>query len=159
MIAFRLINVAVVQENLRGSVGRVTAEVANTMKKEMGQLATYVQESKLSGQVLHQRTGNLVRSILPNVEQDADSILGTVGLADASTVPYAAFWELGFQGTETIRQHVRRNRAGGVSTVREHARKVDVGPRSFLQSAYQDRVEAIAAAIAQSVDASLQAAS
>jgi hypothetical protein len=158
MIAFRVINAPAVAESLTGSAARVFVAVLAEMRKQMGQLANYVQSEKLHGQVLNQRTGNLARSIIPDVQQSGDQIQGTVGIADANTVPYAAFWELGFQGTETVREHLRTNPSGTRSIVREHSREVNQGARSYLATSFQERADSIVAALQSSVDRSLHEA-
>lgn len=98
---------------------------------------------KLSDDVLHVRTGRLRRSITQEVTDDALSITGVVG----TNVEYARFQELGFSGTQNVREHLRTiKRAFGKAvkggpvtfTVAAHARKVDYPAHSFLASSLKE---------------------
>ena len=61
------------------------------MRDCMIQLQRHVQKDKLTGQVLHVRTGVLRNSIHPNVESDGKTVVGTV----RTNVKYGVFWEFG----------------------------------------------------------------
>ncbi len=126
-----------VQQRLTTSIGRLTL-----------QLLREVKAGKLSGQVLQVRTGRLRRSINQRLEQrDPLQIAGYVG----TNVAYGRRHELGFNGSESVRQHLRTiTQAWGRAlrsprsiTVREHSRHISVPPRSFLRSALQDMAPAI----------------
>lgn len=126
-----------VHQRLAASIGRLTL-----------QLLREVKAGKLSGQVLNVRTGRLRRSINQRLEQrDPLQITGYVG----TNVVYGRRHELGFTGSESVRQHLRTVtqawgrplRAPRSITVRAHSRRVSVPPRSFLRSALQDMAPAI----------------
>ena len=109
---------------------------------------------KLTGQVLHARTGNLRRSINRVVRDAPGEIVGQVG----TNVAYAAIHEYGFDGVENVREYVRRRFAPssmalagrkhgdirtwvkkrgeqtGEVTVRAHTRHMVMPERSFLRS-------------------------
>jgi len=112
-------------------------------------LRTYIVEAKLHGQVLNQRTGNLARSIKadePIVE--GDTVRGEV--FSSGDVKYAAFWEFGFTGDETVRAHTRMYRsiddgkhertAAAVGTFTRH---VDQPARSFMRTGLADQHDQI----------------
>lgn len=67
-------------DRMRGAVQRLAIEIQASVK-----------DSKLSGQVLHVRTGTLRRSINQRVDEDAGNITGVVG----TNVRYAAIHEYG----------------------------------------------------------------
>ncbi len=99
---------------------------------------------KLSDDVLHVRTGRLRRSITQEVKEESNgSIVGTVG----TNVSYAKFQELGFSGTQSVRQSLRtiktafgKSIKGGpvTLTVRAHTRKVEYPAHSFLATALKE---------------------
>lgn len=125
------------------------------LMRVMNQLTIEVQRSvkadKLSGQVLHVRTGTLRRSINRRVEEQGGMIIGSVG----TNVQYAAAHEYGFKGVVTVKEHLRREKAhmksikfqpgkkllqsktkntGFSSIIGEHTRKMNLPERSFLRS-------------------------
>jgi phage gpG-like protein len=91
-------------------------------------------QQKLSGQVLNVRTGRLRRSININVQGSEDKVTGTVG----TNVEYAAVHEYGFEGTVTVREHLRRTVSGKQVVVRSHPMHMNVPEKSFLRSALND---------------------
>lgn len=103
-------------------------------------LLRHVKEDKLNGQVLNVRTGRLRRSITMRVDTAASTVTGWVG----TNVAYAARFEYGFDGTETVRAFMRRAPGGKKKDartvpVRSFTRKVHTPARSFLGSAYDDQ--------------------
>lgn len=120
-----------------------------TVERETIALQAHVVGQKLSGQVLHVRSGTLRRSITYTVRDDADGIVGTVG----TNLEYAAIHEYG--GTIHVPE-IRPRQAkalrfyvGGVAVFARRARAHDVHmpQRSFLRSALADRREAFVAAV------------
>ena len=94
----------------REAVARFTTfgpELQAQLVKRVSRLALAlqkrVQETKLSDQVLHVRTGRLRRSINSRVEEDGASVYGFVG----TNVAYGKRHELGFSGTENVKAHSR----------------------------------------------------
>jgi hypothetical protein len=103
------------------------------------ELLRKVKAEQLSGQALNVRTGRLRRSINEETVEAGDTFTSTVG----TPVVYGRFWELGFDGVEQVKSHIRtvhsvfgRTFAGGVQqVVSAHARTVHAAARPFLQPA------------------------
>ena len=113
-------------------------------------------KEKLSGPVLHRRTGLLRSRVVQQITDEPNRILGIV----SNNVAYAAAHEFGFDGTVNVREHLRRtktkaqlylkgNKAGQVNkaktrkvqrekepeiTVRAHSMHMRLPERSFLRS-------------------------
>jgi len=117
-----------------GYVGKLRPQLVRAMNKIVFTLVRYVQEQKLSGQVLHRRTGTLSRSIKGIVLNQPASIIGDVASRSNGNAPlkYAARWEYGFQGSETVKAHVRRTATGGFANVRTFVRQVNSTARPYL---------------------------
>lgn len=137
---------------LNNLVGNISPEVHKGMLRSLIKLQRRVKQEKLSGQVLHVRTGTLRRSINYAITSEGDNVItGVVG----TNVSYAAAHEYGFKGTVGVRSYVRENRGAGhwssgsnkgskwvrgkktgTSTiVKAHNRDVNIPERSFLRSA------------------------
>jgi len=115
-------------------------------------------QQKLAGEVLNERTGRLHDSIA--VISDGGGLTATIG----TDVVYAGVHEFGFTGSETVREHLRRQSiafgkpiAPVEVLVRAHSRRVDFPERSFLRSALAelepDINDAIEAAVSEAVKA------
>ena len=119
-------------------------------------LLAHVKEDKLSDQVLKVRTGRLRRSINQQVESDGARVYGSVG----TNVVYARRHELGFQGNESVRAHLRMmTQAFGKEVknprqieVRAFTRKINYPAHSFLGSALADMRQEIQDGIAAALD-------
>ena len=79
-----------------GATGQAGFRLAFALQKR-------VQETKLSDQGLHVRTGRLRRSINSRVEEDGARVYGFVG----TNVVYGQRHEMGFSGTENVKAHSR----------------------------------------------------
>ena len=123
-----------VRKNLLVAVTRLSLLVQRSVK-----------EDKLSGQVLHVRTGTLRRSINREVTSDNTGVYATIG----TNVSYGAAHEYGFTGTVNVREHTRRSRVqmqmkkSGVKPVgdvivRAHTMNINMPERSFLRSTLRD---------------------
>jgi phage gpG-like protein len=156
-------------ENLRRVITRLSVEAQGRVKSD-----------KLSGQVLHVRTGTLRRSINRRVDDDGESVIATVG----TNVIYAGRHEYGFHGIENVREHVRRSRAQmqlakfrtnklgerieikgsytkaggtlGSIIVRAHQRQANTPERSFLRSTLREMTPQIRREIKAAALAALQ---
>ena len=88
--------VAVHAESMIAKMDGAPAAVRRSLKLVMDRLSIMVQrsvkEDKLTGQVLHVRTGILRRSINREVTESADGIFATIG----TNVIYGVGWENGF---------------------------------------------------------------
>lgn len=97
-------------------------------------------KQKLSGPVLHNRTGTLRRSINRLVTSDESGVTATIG----TNVKYAAVHEYGFDGIVTVSAYVRKaavaskkGKVGGVA-VAAHERHMKMPERSFLRSTVKE---------------------
>lgn len=130
-VAARLSNAGPrVRERVRTEVQRLGLELLRKVKAE-----------KLTGQVLNVRTGRLRRSINQRIMDAGGEITTSVG----TNVSYGRFWELGFQGAQQVRQHLRTvTQAFGrpispvEASVGAHTRNVNQAPRPFLQSSLDE---------------------
>jgi phage gpG-like protein len=120
-----------------------------TVERETIALQAHVVEHKLSGQVLHVRSGTLRRSITYAIRETDAAITGIVG----TNLEYAAIHEYG--GVIHVPE-IRPRRAkalhfyvGGKEIFAKFARAHDVHmpERSFLRSALAERRDAFIAAV------------
>ena len=97
-----------VQEELRKAVEKSAIQVQGVVK------------AKLSGEVLKAQTGTLRRSINYKMVEEGSNIAGSVG----TNVAYAAVHEYGFNGTVSVRAHLRRTRGQvqAATTTRRNSR-------------------------------------
>lgn len=113
---------------------------------------TGVKEGRLTGQVLHVRTGTLRRSINRRVETTDSGTTAVVG----TNVRYAAVHEYGFDGDVTVKAHTRRSalqmsakrtqrakKSEGETHVRSFTRHMRMPERSFLRSEVRSRADEI----------------
>lgn len=127
-------------DNVKPELRRVVAKLAI-------QVQGAVKEHKLSGQVLHVRTGRLRRSINQRVVENEDGVMAIVG----TNVVYAHPHEYGFSGVVNVRSYTRRSpeqmavrprarvsRSAGTVTVHAHSRQMNLPERSFLRSTLRD---------------------
>ena len=91
MIWFKVIGIKKVRGNLNKAANQLPSLIEKKMRKIVKLLAGYVKMKKLRGQVLHVRTGHLMRSITGKVERSGDTVIGRVG----TNVSYGRLWELG----------------------------------------------------------------
>ncbi|MCL2658771.1 MAG: HK97 gp10 family phage protein [Betaproteobacteria bacterium] len=147
------------RDALRDSIGRMALRLQRSVK-----------QNKLSGQALNVRTGRLRRSIDQVVVEQDGGIVGVV----STDVEYAHAHEYGFEGTVTVKAHLRRSReqmrkaiigksgfetkrskkkwAGkGETLVRSHSRTMNISERSFLRSALHEMESEIRQDMRQSV--------
>ena len=119
---------------LQGKTAALQAALVRVMTRLSIEVQRGVKETKLTGQVLHVRTGTLRRSINRRVIEQGGSVMASVG----TNVSYAAAHEYGFKGEVDVREHVRKTRGGTEARVRAHTRKVVMPERSFLRSTVDD---------------------
>lgn len=163
-----------VQAFFKGAGDRLHQNVRRAVDRLSIELQTLVKE-KLSGSVLHVRTGTLRRSINRRVVDTPVRIAAQVG----TNVVYAAIHEYGFSGEENVREHVRKHydigtvkltgkEHNGMRTwVRErgeylrtgkviaHTRTMNMPARSYLRSSLKEMepkiVEGIRAAAVEAL--------
>lgn len=154
MITGRLTGDAAVLLRLRSMGIRIHDRLRREVTAISIDLTRYVKESKLSGQVLKNRTGTLRRKINYEVRESASSIISSVGVK----LSYAAPHEYGIDKVVTVREHVRhiasrdvrgkidgrrKQVAAGVGYVREHQRHMQLPERSYLRSSLRDKASSI----------------
>lgn len=145
---------AEVIQHLRAIPAKARQELTLTVRRLAIDLQRYVKQDKLSGQVLRNRTGTLRRSITNKVISAPDGVRAQVG----TNVAYARVHEYGFNGTEAIKEHLRKVKmAFGrpidevVVNVRAHSRRVNIKERSFLRSSLSDKSDTIKAELKAAV--------
>lgn len=158
-------------EETKARFQRAEGEVRSTLSKVIEGLAADLQRhiimDKLSGQVLHRRTGDLSRSVNYKMTDDLTAVVG-------ANTPYAAYHEYGFTGTQDVRAHLRRSRvqmaaarynklgyetrpskakarSTGDIMVRAHSREVNYHARSYMRTGLEDMRGEIVAKIQAAV--------
>lgn len=137
------------------AAGEIDGKLADSMGRITIRLQAHVIRNKLSGQVLNVRTNNLRGSIHQEVIRDGSAIVGRVG----TNVEYAAFHEYGFNGAQSVREHMRTIKMAFGKMLKEpkkivigaHTRHVDYKGKSFLRTALQDQHEEIVTALNEAV--------
>ena len=137
---------------LAGTADRLDKGMRAAVERLSIIVQTGVKEDKLTGQVLHVRTGTLRRSINRKVTQTSAGVFATVG----TNVAYAGAHEYGFDGAVTVKSHTRRaalqmaakrtqrvGKSEGTINVREFVRHMHMPERSFLRSELRDRSDEI----------------
>ena|SRR5579859_3216999 len=136
----------------------IFSAVRGEMPAAVGNLLAYIQDSKLSGQVLNQRSGNLKRSGFTEVASGDASVTGYVGFG--RTVPYAAIHNYG--GSINIPEvdgklMVFQRNGLTVFTTKHRAFTVTMPERNFLESSATEREpvirEGFREAVAEAVNA------
>lgn len=149
--------VSVRAEAFLAKISAAPEKFRQNMRRVVDRLSILVQtrtKEKLSGPVLHNRTGTLRRSINRVVLDDASGVVATVG----TNVRYAAVHEYGFDGEVTVRAHVRKvasrsvgkgkkQTVQGIAFVQQHQRHMVLPERSFLRSSVRELAPQIRADI------------
>lgn len=156
------LNVNIQAEQFLARLHGMSTKLSQNMLRVVTRLSVEVQaavKDKLSGGVLHVRSGTLRRSINRVVTQEGGSTTAVVG----TNVIYAGVHEFGFDGVVTVRAHTRHINApskialhkirghdigiyetkpgkptGGVANVREYSRHMVMPERSYLRSTLAD---------------------
>lgn len=134
-----MIKAAIVGESeLIARLERFPDSLRNQLRSTVESLAitltSKVKKDKLSGQVLRRRTGRLSRSINYKLDVQPSAVYATVG----TNVEYAKALEYGFDGTVSVKAHLRKIKGGTVQNVKVHDRHMKIAPHSFLRSALAD---------------------
>lgn len=136
---------------------RLKNELKSSMDKITIDLASYVKDSKLSGQVLKVKTGTLRRSIRASTSVGAESVTGYVrSRAGGEPVVYAAYHEYGFHGTESVKEYLRRTAKGKMTPVCAHSRTINYGGRPFMRPSLAENKQNIQSSIQSAVDRTFQ---
>jgi hypothetical protein len=138
MIALEIGSGADTVAALRSFPDRLSARLFGVMQTLGIALQDTVRDN-LGGKVLRKRSGRLAAGVDVAVTSAGNDVGVAVGIAG---VPYAAYQEYGWHGTETVRAHLRtikeafgRPIAPRAVTVRSFARRVDYPAHSYLRSA------------------------
>jgi phage gpG-like protein len=114
-----------------------------------------VKDGKLSGQVLNRITGNLRASIFSTQPPERTATKVTGRVQSDGSVKYAAIHEFGFDGDETVHEHMRHvvfGREVAPFVVPEFTRHMVMPERSFMRSTFTEEHERAEADIAKAVD-------
>lgn len=126
---------------------RLRAELKRTITKLSVDLTAYVKQRKLSGQVLHRRTGTLSRSIHFKVDETPDGgVAGTVG----TNIVYGAIHEYGGR--------IKTRLGTGKGPPKKNGKAFATMPeRSFLRSSLSDNSAKIGEELNKAVERALKA--
>lgn len=122
----------------------VHLRLVKTMQELLIRLQEYIRGAKLSGQVLHVRSGNLRRSIGTSLVEEGDRITGKVGIFSGPTLPYGRAHEYGVDTTVNVSEHLRHVKqvfgrpVEATQTVRAHTRHMKLPERSFIRSTMRE---------------------
>ena len=143
--------VIVGDEGVRARFHRAAGEIDGTLADSMGRITI-----RLQAHVIRNKLSNNLRgSIHQEVIRDGSGIVGRVG----TNVEYAAFHEYGFNGAQSVREHMRTIKMAFGKMLKEpkkivigaHTRHVDYKCKLFLCSALQDQHEEIVTALNEAV--------
>jgi hypothetical protein len=137
--------------------GAAHSRLVREMQRITIDLQNYVRDSKLSGQVLKNRTGTLRRSINQRVEESGSTITGIVG-ANLGAARYAAAQEYGatihLPEIVPVRARALRfvSRSGDVVFARRvAAHDVTLPERSYLRSSLSEKRDEYTGRLASAV--------
>jgi phage gpG-like protein len=136
---------------------KLVGDVAFAMAKEMRNLSNYVKSAKLSGQVLHNRTGNLRRSVFPfSYMESRTAVVGKVAVG--SEAPYGKIHEFG--GSFVARRNLKRpshlvTRRGGERVMTGSPFGIHFPARPFMHTSLQERRMVIMAGLRNAVNKSV----
>lgn len=146
------------QVNFDEMNNRVRFEIRRTINALTLRLQRIVQEDMLSGQRLNVQSGRLRGSVSSKVDEDKDSIEGTVG-AGGALVPYAPAHEFGLNGSLGVKAHLRTiKQAFGrpISPVqvniKAHSRNVRFRELRFMR----DSLDIVAKIVPKNIDAAIE---
>ena len=146
MITAYLVGDEQLLERLRALPEAINSGVARSITQHGIDLQRNVQQDKLGGQVLKNRSGALKSSVDLRVAQSARGVTANV----FTDLQYGAAQEYGFAGTVSVGASLRRIKqafgrpiAEKTISIRAYDRRMDLPERSFLRSALEDMTPAI----------------
>jgi hypothetical protein len=141
VISFSLQGDTAVVAMLHSKAPKLSASVRNSVMRATIMLLAYVKANKLSGQVLHVRSGTLRRKVNYRMQGNASFSTGIVGVKLAYARPH----EYGFDGIVNVRESLRtikqafgRSIAPVTFPVRAHTVHMKLPERSFLRSSLRE---------------------
>lgn len=126
----------------------VKTNLYNVFRRIARQLAAYIKNQKLSGQVLNRISGKLAGSVGYRVTQSGGDFTLEV-YAGGEEAPYAIVHELG--GTIQVPTHLSASRLGRQFSVQAHSAKYPARP--FMKTSLEENENAIAQQIEDAVQA------
>lgn len=146
------------QVNFDEMNNRVRFEIRRTINALTLRLQRIIQEDMLSGQRLKVQSGRLRGSVSSKVDEDKDSIEGTVG-AGGALVPYAPAHEFGLNGSLGVKAHLRtikqvfgRPISPVQVNIKAHSRNVRFRELRFMR----DSLDIVAKIVPKNIDAAIQ---
>lgn len=131
---------------------KATAALRTAITREVIELANYVKASKLSGQVLKNRTGNLRRAVRAYPPAVSLTIVRGEVAVDRAASKYGKVHEFGGRvniPAHEVREHVRAGHQVRAHMVRAHG--ATYPERSFMRSSLRDRRAQIVQSIQRAV--------
>ncbi len=165
-LALEVVGVPEAQAGITGGVARMQIAAFNRMRVEMVDLRNYTIVEHMHGptgaNTVRQVTGNLVRSLVSQVEDDGTAITGVVGFPQGSPAPYARILDMG----GTTRAHVieakKKQSLAFMADGRMIFRRMvnhpgsNFPPRPFLESALTEQSAEIVAGLKKAMFEELQ---
>ncbi len=153
-VAFEVVGVPEVCEGIENGIARMQIAVFNQMRAEMLKLRNYTVSEHMNGptgpNTVSQRSGNLARSVVSQVEDDGTLIEGVVGVPEASTAEkYARILHDG----GTTRAHIIQAKNAKALAFQMNGQTVfrrlvhhpgsNIPARPYLSSALRERADII----------------
>jgi hypothetical protein len=161
-IDYQIVNAPQVAAEIEGGYFRMYAAAAKAMATQMMLLRTYAVSAKMHGQMINQRTGNLVRNVASETQEQGTAIIGRVGIPLANTAPYARILHEG----GTTRAHIIEASegktlafmAGGQMIYRKlvHHPGSKFRPRPYLAAALDDMKAEIRSNLSAAMQGAIQ---
>lgn len=123
------------------------------LRGEMLNLLSYIKDEKLSGQLLHQRSGNLKNSGFTETTETPETLLGSVSFG--RTAPYAAIHNYGgaINVPEVTGKLMVFQRDGAkIFTQRHKAFTVQMPARNYMETSLEEKQPEIVAGLQGAVD-------
>ena len=158
-IDYTIVGVQEAAAGFEGGYYRMYTAAAAEMKAQMLALRNYAVSSTMHGQMINQRTGNLVRNVTSETEEQDTSIVGRVGVPSANTAPYARILHEGGQTRahviEAVNVQALAFQVGGVTVIRRsvHHPGSKFPARTYLAVARDAMIGEIRAGLARAMEA------
>lgn len=145
MITGTILGDSVLISRMQLMVPKIRERLVPTINRLGLTIERIVKTDKLSGQVLHRRSGRLSRSVNTKMDSTDTAIFATVG----AYAPYAGVHEYGWDGT--VPAHTRTSTRGNKFLVRSY--HMHVPERSYLRSTLAEMADTIRRTIANDAQA------
>jgi phage gpG-like protein len=148
-VTAKVVGADAVERRLLGMSAKIHQRIVRAVTRLGIELQRDV-KTLLSGPALSVRTGRLRRGVNQRTDDDGATVRSRTG----ENVEYAAFHELGYHGSQTVKAHQRTSAFGRETkpfTVPQHSRRVDYAGRPFLRPALDAKRADIKARIERAV--------